>query len=76
VQIGEAIGHADCPGMKDIKAIKAIGWEKDSKDGMDVRWRRKCPPDGIEKPAQPHDVACFARVVSIQYRAVLLWRFN
>jgi hypothetical protein len=51
--------------MKDIKGIKAIGWERDSKDGMDVRWRRKFPPDGTEKPAQPHDVACFALVVSI-----------
>jgi hypothetical protein len=62
--IGEPVGHADCPGMKDIKGMKAMGQTSDSKDGLDVRGPKECWPASLERPPPHHTVKCYSLLVS------------
>jgi len=64
------IGHADCPGLRDIKGYKAVGWEHDSGGGIDVKKRtcHKGPYDPTFKPSRGRyddEVTCGAVLVRI-----------
>ncbi|KAF2825805.1 hypothetical protein CC86DRAFT_467427 [Ophiobolus disseminans] len=57
-KIDEPLGHADCPGLKNIKEYKASGGVHDSGNGMDVRCAKCTQFLGFKR--QNFDVACYA----------------